>query len=102
MLTPIFDITLSTPLPARLDVVLHRLVRVHAAEAVQVVGDHVLDRLEREVRVDRPGAVADQQRHVVHLAGVAALDDQPDLGALLLADQVVVDRSGQQQAGDRG
>ena len=38
---------------------------------------------------------------MVHLAGVAALDDQPDLGALLLADEVVVHRGGEQQAGDR-
>ena len=60
-----------------------------------------LDALERQVRVDRAGAVADEQRHVVHLAGVAALDDEADLGALLLADQVVVHRGGQQQAGDR-
>ena len=66
-----------------------------------LLGDQVLDRLEREVRVDRAGAVADEQRHVVHLAGVAALDDQADLRALLLADEVVVDGGRQQQRRDR-
>ena len=38
--------------------------------------DQVLDRLEGQVRVDRGGAVAEQQRDVVHLAAVAGLDDQ--------------------------
>ena len=38
---------------------------------------------------------------MVHLAGVATLDDQPDLGSLLLTDQVVVHRTGEQQRRDR-
>ena len=33
---------------------------------------------------------ADEERHVVHLAGVAGLDDEADLGARLLTNQVVV------------
>ena len=63
--------------------------------------DEVLDALHREVRVDRGGAVADEQRDVVDLADVTGLDDQADLGARLLADQVVVDRGGEQQRRDR-
>ena len=63
--------------------------------------DQVLDRLHREVRVDRGGAVADQQGDVVHLAHVAGLDEQADLGAGLLPDQVVVHGRGQQQRRDR-
>ena len=47
--------------------------------------DHVLERLERQVRVDRPGAVADEQRHVVHLAGVAGLDDEADHACAVLS-----------------
>ena len=70
---------LEHALAAGLDVVLDGLVGVHRAETVQVLGDHVLDRLEREIRVDGPGAVADEQRHVMHLAGVTGLDDQADL-----------------------
>ena len=63
--------------------------------------DHVLDRLERHVGVDRRGAEADQARHVVHLAGVAGLDDEPDLGAGAVADQVVVHGRDAQQRRDR-
>jgi hypothetical protein len=38
---------------------------------------------------------------VVHLADVAGLDEQADLGAGLLADEVVVHRRGEQQRRDR-
>ena len=63
---------LQHALAGGLDVVLHGLVRVDAGEAA--LDDQVLDGLEREVRVDGAGAVADEQRHVMHLAGVARLD----------------------------
>jgi hypothetical protein len=92
---------LEHALAARLDVALDRLLRVVAPEAVEVVGDEVLDRLEREVRVHRAGAVAEQQRHVVHLTRVARLDHEADLRAGLLADQVVVHTRHQQQRRDR-
>ena len=39
---------------------------------------------------------------MVHLADVTGLDDHADLGAFLLAHQVVVDGSGEQQRRDRG
>ncbi|GAA3238308.1 hypothetical protein GCM10020256_58520 [Streptomyces thermocoprophilus] len=39
---------------------------------------------------------------MVDLADVAGLDEQADLGALLGADEVVVDGRGEQQGGDRG
>ena len=61
----------------------------------------VLDGFHREVRVDGGGAVADEQRDVVDLADVAGLDQQAHLGALLGADEVVVDGGGEQQRGDR-
>ena len=63
--------------------------------------DHLVDGLEDHVRVDRVGAVAEQCRDVVHLAGVTGLDDQTDPGAGLLPDQVVVHGRGQQQRRDR-
>src|SRR5262245_37239428 len=69
---------LEDALATRLDVVLDRLVRIHATEAVQVLGDHVLDRLEGEVRVDRTRPVPDEERHVMHLAGVAAFENETD------------------------
>ena len=63
--------------------------------------DQVLDGLHRQVRVDGGGAVADEQGDVVHLADVAGLDQQAHLGALLGADEVVVDGRGEQQRRDR-
>jgi len=76
-------------------------MRLAGADAMQdVVLDHVVDRLEREVRVDRTGAVAEQQRHVVHLARLASLEHQADLRAGLLADEVVVHGGDEEQRGD--
>ncbi len=89
---------LEHALARRLDVVAARLARGDTLE--QPLGDHVVDRVEREVRVDRRRPVPDEQRHVVHLAGVAGLDDQPDLGPRLLAHQVVVHGRGEQQRRD--
>ena len=82
-----------------LDVVLQRRLAVEALEAAAV--QHDLDRLERHVRVDRRRTEADQRGHVVHLAGVAGLDDQADLGAAAFADQVVVHGRDGQQRRDR-
>ena len=91
---------LQHTLAGGLDVLLHGLLRVHPAEAVQVVADHVFDALEGEVRVDGAGPVAHEQCHVVHLAGITALDDQAHLRALLLADEVVVHGRSDQQRRD--
>ena len=90
---------LAHALDQRADVVADRLARLDVGE--DAVGGHVLDRLERQVRVDRGRAEAEQQRHVVDLAGVAALDHQRGLGALPGGDEVVVHRRGQQQRRDR-
>ena len=97
--TPIFDMILSRPLPSA-------LIRLSAAffardRLEHPAADHVLDRLERQVRVDRGGAVTDQQGDVVALAGVARLHDQPGLGPGPLPDQVVVHGAGEQQRRDR-
>ena len=79
--------------------VLHGLLGLGVDEVA--VPGQVLDGLHREVGVDRRGAVPDEQRDVVHLADVAGLDDQPDVRAGLLADQVVVHGTGEQQRRDR-
>ena len=47
----------------------------------QLPANHVVEGLEGEIRINRAGAVAEQQRHVVHLARFSGLDDQPDLDA---------------------
>ena len=65
------------------------------------LADHVVERLERQVRIDRAGAVAEQQRAVMHLARVARFDDQRAARARALADQVMVHAGGREQARNR-
>ena len=85
---PILDITFSTPLPSAL---MRFLTAFSGVTPRDGTGAHeVLDGLHGQVGVDRGRAVADEQGHVVHLAHVAGLDEEADLGAGLLADQVVV------------
>ena len=71
----------------RVVVALARLVALDAflAGVEQPVAAGLPQRLERQVRVDRVGAVADEQAVVMHLAGFASFDDDADAGALLLA-----------------
>ena len=92
---PIFDITFSTPLLAAF-----RYLRSASRSVIspkQAVADHLGDRLEGEVGVHRGRPVADEEGEVVHLAGIPALDDEADPGALLLPHEVVVHRRGEQQ-----
>ena len=65
------------------------------------LADLVVDGLEREVRVDRRGAVADQQAEVVGLARLARLEHEPHPAAGPVADQVVVDGGHREQRRDR-
>ena len=90
---------LEHALAQRLDDVRDGLLRLDAG--VDTAASQVLGRLDRQVRVHRRRAVADQQRDVMHLADVAGLDHQADLGAALLPDEVVVDGGGEQQRRDR-
>ena len=62
---------------------------------------HGEQRLEGEIRVDRLGAVAGEQAEMMHLAGVAGLDDQADGRAETDADQMMVDAGGGEQRRDR-
>ena len=55
------------------------------------------ERLEGQVGVDRVRAVADQQAVVVDLAGLAALEQETDPGALDRPQQVVVDGAAGEQ-----
>ena len=65
------------------------------------LADHVVERLEGQVGIDGAGAVADQQGEVMHLARLAALEDQADLGARAFADQVMMHAGDRQQRRDR-
>ncbi|EHJ61206.1 hypothetical protein NSU_1794 [Novosphingobium pentaromativorans US6-1] len=61
----------------------------------------VLDRLERDVGVDRLGTVAGEDAEVVHFARFTGLDDQAGLHAQALADEVMVHGSRRQQGRHR-
>ena len=53
---------------------------------------HVHQRLEHQVGVDRARAIADQTGEVVHIARLASLQDQADLGPGALTHKMVVHR----------
>ena len=90
---------LEDALVERLDVVLDRLLVGDADE--EALLDHVVQRLEREIRVDHPRAVAEEQRAVMHLARVAGFDDQRAAGPRALAHQMMVNACRREQARDR-
>ena len=90
---------LQHALAGGLDVVRQRLLAGDVTEQAPV--DHVADRLEGHIGVDRPDTEADQHRHVVHLAGVTGLDDQTHLSPGALAHQMVVHGRDRQQRRDR-
>ena len=81
-----------------LDVVLDRVLLVHAGQ--HPLAHEVVQGLEGEVGIHRARAVADEQREVMHLARLAALDDEADLRARAFADQVMVHAGHGQQRGD--
>ena len=60
----------------------------------------MLQCLQREIRADRPRAIANQQGQVGHLARLSALYDDSHFRALALANEVVMHAGGRQQAGD--
>ena len=90
---------LEDPLVERLDVVLDRLRVVDPAQ--EALADHVVQGLEGHPRVDGAGAVPDEQAHVVDLARVAGLEDEPTARALTPPHEVVMDRGGGDEARDR-
>ena len=95
---PIFEQTLTIPLPTALT---YFCSAFSASPGEQALADHVVQRLEGQVGVDGAGAVAEQQREVVHLARLAALEHQADARARPLAQQVVLHRRDRQQRRDR-
>ncbi len=90
---------LQHTLAERLDQVLLGLL---GRQALDHAAEHeTLGGLHREIRVDRARAVADEEGDVVHLAHVTGLDDDADLHARLLTNQVVVHGREHQQRRDR-
>ena len=90
---------LEDALVERLDVVQPGLLARHALD--NPLRDHVVERLEREVRVDRAGAVADEQRDVVDFARIARLEEQRASRPRAFAHEVMVNARGREQARNR-
>ena len=62
---------------------------------------HVRERLQRDVRIDRARAIADQRGEMRDFARLAAFDDDAALRPLALAHEVVVQAGGREQGRDR-
>ena len=90
---------LEHALAGGLDVVLQCLLAVETGDDPPV--DHVADRLESDVGVDRSGTEPDEHRHVVHLAGVTGFHNQADLGSGAFTHQVMVHSRDREQRGNR-
>ena len=85
---------LQQPLVDGLGVALQRFLE---RQLLVELGQDLLQRLEGEIGVDRLRAVAGQHRELVHLVRLAGLDDQADLGAQALPDQVMMHGRGGEQ-----
>ncbi|OPZ74673.1 MAG: hypothetical protein BWY82_00591 [Verrucomicrobia bacterium ADurb.Bin474] len=82
-----------------LDIVVDRLLEIHVEHGIL---DHLVDGIERHVWIDGIHTVADEQREVVHFAGLAGFHDDRGAGARALRDQVLVKSAYGQQGRDRG
>ena len=56
----------------------------------QALADQVVERLERQIRIDGAAAVADEQREMMHLARLAGFEHQADARARAAADQMMM------------
>ena len=64
--------------------------RVRVLEIEEVIATSLPERLERQIRIDRIRAVANQQAVVMHFSGFPALQHDADPRALRLANEVMV------------
>ena len=95
---PILAIILTTPLTAALMYFL--TASLWSMLTSKPCADHVVERLERQVRIDGAATVADEQREMMHLARFAGFEHEADLGARALADQMMVQAGHGQQRRD--
>ena len=72
----------------------------HADE--QALTNHVVERLERQIRIDRAAAVSDQQREMMHLARLARFEHQADARPRALANEMVMQPAHREQRWNRG
>jgi len=92
---------LEQALPDGLHVVVLRLLGGELRGNPGVFGDELAHGLEREIRVDRGCAEADQEREVRDLARFTRLDDKAAAHAQAFTTQVVVDSRDSEQARHR-
>ena len=69
---------------------------LHTQLAVQL-GQHVGDTVECQVGIDCLSTVSGQQAEIMHLASLAGLHDNTDIGTQAVTDKVVMYRSSRQQ-----
>ena len=85
-------------LDRRLDIVFDGVLVLDPLQ--EVLADHVVHRLERQIGIDGARAVAQQQGKMMHLAGFARLEQQTHPGAGFLANQVMMQARDRQQGGN--
>ena len=87
------------------DAVEHRVVIVLDCGVVvlveQIVVYQLMDSFKREIRIDRAGAVGEKRCEVMHLARLAALQNDRERRPFLCCDQVLVQRGNSEQGRDR-
>lgn len=79
----------------RFPVIFHGLLRRDANE--QPFPDHILDRLERQIRIDRAYPIAEQQRIMMHFPRLARFQQQADLRPRPLPNEMVMQAGYRQQ-----
>ena len=95
---PIFEKVFSRSLIDAFDEFFTAISGVDTFRQIAAPGQ-VLDGLERQVRIHRARAVADQQAEVHDLARFAGLNNERDLGARFFPHQQVVHRRQRQRLG---
>ncbi len=76
-----------------------RLAVIDARE--QVLANHVIERLKREIRIDRRRAVSDQQTIMMDLSRVSCFNNQRRLCAGSLTNEVMMQAGRCQKARNR-
>ena len=68
----------------------------------QLLPDHVFERFENEIRIDRAAAVANQEREMMHFARLAGFENETDARARALADHMMMEARCGEHRRDRG
>ena len=91
--------TLTTPLTAALTKFLQASLCLMSLQ--QALADHVVERFEGEIRIDRAAAVADQQREMMHFARFAGFEHESNARPRAFANQMMMQAGNRQQRRNR-